>query len=914
MKSLKIMEIVIICLITLTFFPVLGVSQETYKFERMWPTLQQPWYFLQPEGIAVDGNGKVYIADYGNNRIQVFTSDGNFLTKWGREGSGDGEFKEPTAIAADLDGNIYVVDSKNDRIQKFSSDGKFISKWENCISLWDGWDEGFNNPGGIAVDADGDVYVSDSLNHRIRKFSPDGENISNWGSYGFGDENFIYPTGIVADRAGNIYVADFGNCRIQKFSSDGEFITNWGSCGNLDGMFIYPTDVAVDRSGNIYVADTFNDRIQKFSPDGTFLAKWGTYGSGSGAAFFNFPAGIAVSENGNIYVTDAGNSRIQKLGPDGNFITSWAAYGYFHWNFNKPLAATVSKSGYVYMADTAHRILKATIDGEIVTEWGRYGSGDLDYFGYLEMTVDENENIYVSASHDHRVQKLNSDGEILKEWGSEGSEDGNFFLPGGITVAKDGNIYVSDSGNNRIQVFNSDGTFIKKMGSYGTGPGEFDWPEGITTDTFGNIYVADAGNNRIQKFTPDGTFIAQWGSEGEGDGEFIYPTGISVDKDGYIYIADSGNNRIQKLSPDGQFITKFGEFGYDPSLLNGPHYVHVTADGHIFVVEYGNLRLQMFKEVQLTEGTTKAVIVAGGGPYPGNNLWDATQMCANFAYRTLTYQGFTKETIYYLSSDTDLDLDSNGIPDDVDSDVTNANLENAVTQWATEEPKADSLVVYLVDHGGEGTFRMSGTETLSATDLDSWLDTLQESISGKVIVVYDACHSGSFLPALIPPADKERIVIASASADEPAYFVTQGSVSFSNYFWTHIFNGLDVRDAFDLSNQAMGSPTEFQHPLADADGNGVGNEPGDMSLCRNVYIGNGTVIQGNAPVIGSMSPDQLVSGTSSALLHASGVTDDDGIARVWAIIRPPNYHQESSDRPCAGTAPDRSDACRRRPV
>jgi len=127
--------------------------------------------------------------------------------------------------------------------------------------------------------------------------------------------------------------------------------------------------------------------------------------------------------------------------------------------------------------------------------------------------------------------------------------------------------------------------------------------------------------------------------------------------------------------------------------------------------------------------------------------------------------------------------------------------------------------------------------------------------------------------------------------------VTQGSISFSNYFWTHIFNGLDIRDAFDLSDRAMGSPTEFQHPLADANGNGVGNEPEDMSLCRNIYIGNGTVIQGNAPVIGSMSPDQLVSGTSSALLHASEVTDDDGIARVWAVIRPPNYHQESSDSP-----------------
>jgi hypothetical protein len=184
-------------------------------------------------------------------------------------------------------------------------------------------------------------------------------------------------------------------------------------------------------------------------------------------------------------------------------------------------------------------------------------------------------------------------------------------------------------------------------------------------------------------------------------------------------------------------------------------------------------------------------------------------MCANFAYRALAYQGFTKETIYYLTSDTDLDLDNNGELDDVDGDATNSNLQDAITTWAVD---ADSLVVYLVDHGGNGTFRMSGTETLSASDMDSWLDSLQETMPGKVIVIYDACESGSFLSFFTPPAEKERIVITSTSPDESAYFVTQGSISFSNYFWTHIFNGVNLKDSFDLAKDAIGYTTDFQPP------------------------------------------------------------------------------------------------------
>jgi streptogramin lyase len=874
--------------VSLLFLPVSASSGETYVFERMWPSLQQPWYFHEPHGAEIDANGNLYVADRWNHRIKKFTSDGQFITKWGSYGSGDGEFDEPIGIAANDTGNVYVVDAGNNRIQKFTMDGLFVAQWGSYGS----GDVEFNEPNSIAIDSTGNVYVVDAGNNRIQKFTSEGQFVSTWGSEGSGDGEFRYPTGIAIDSSGNVYVADTDNNRIEKFTSEGTFITMWGSEGSGDGEFRYPTGIAIDSSGNVYVADTDNNRIEKFTLDGQFIGKWTKYGLEEGDLWG--PVDVATDNNGNVYVSELHNNRVQKFTSEGTFITAWQSHGSGDGEFAEPSGITTDNNGSIYVSDRwNYRIKKFTSDGQFITDWGSYGSGDGEFNEPNGTASDGSGNVYVVDTGNNRIQKFTLDGLFVAQWGSYGSGDGEFNEPIGIAANGIGDVLVVDTGNNRIQKFTSEGQFITTWGILGSGDGEFRYPTGIFIDNSGDVYVADSYNYRIQKFTSEGQFITTWGSHGSGDGEFNEPNGIAIDSSGDVYVADSYNYRIQKFTSEGQFITTWGSHGSSPGQMDLPFDLTVSADGHIYVADTYNHRIQVFKPVAAPPNN-KALIIAGGGPYPGNHLWDATQMCANFAYRTLTYQGFTKETISYLTSDTDLDLDNNGIADDVDGDATGSNLHHALTEWASD---AQDLFVYLVDHGGNGTFRMSETETLSAQDLDSWLDQLQGSLSGTVTVIYDACESGSFLSSLTPPSGKERIVIGSTSPGESAYFVTQGSVSFSTYFWTQVFHGINVGDAFDVAGEAIGYTTEFQHPLLDDTGNGIGNEPEDGTLAQHTSLGSGTVIHGEAPVIARVSPDQTITGVSAALLWAEGVTDSDGIARVWAVIRPPHYHQGSSDNP-----------------
>lgn len=273
--------------------------------------------FNGPYGVAVDAN-RVYVADVENALIQRFTSDGAFVTQWGGFGTGNGQFRYPQGVAVDAgDGTVYVADSGNNRIQRFDGNGNFMAQWGT-----QGTGNGqFDDPQGVAA-VDGTVFVVDSGNDRVQKFDtnglsfPAGAYLTKWGSHGAGNSQFDAPRGVAVDeRNGNVYVTDLLNHRVQKFTSDGAYLAQWGTYGTANSQFDRPLGVAVDADGDVYVTDSGNNRVQKFAFTGTFrffLTKWGTSGTGDGQ--FDWPHGIAVDGDGSVYVADTANSRIQEFG------------------------------------------------------------------------------------------------------------------------------------------------------------------------------------------------------------------------------------------------------------------------------------------------------------------------------------------------------------------------------------------------------------------------------------------------------------------------------------------------------------------------------------------------------------------------------------------------------------------------
>ncbi|MDQ3245096.1 MAG: hypothetical protein M3P22_02020 [bacterium] len=221
--------------------------------------------FISAQGLASDTDGNIYVAEIGNNRVQKFDNNGNYITKWGTSGTKDGQFISITDLEINVKNEVYVADSSNPigRVQKFSSiDGikyNFISKINYP----------FGFPNAMAFDQNGSIYIGDSESYQMLKFDNNGNYITKWGTRGRGENQFEFFGGVAISSSGNVFVSDFENYRIQEFSSiDGityKQINEWGKYGAGDGEFKNLADIVFDDKGNLYVADNGNNRIQEFA-------------------------------------------------------------------------------------------------------------------------------------------------------------------------------------------------------------------------------------------------------------------------------------------------------------------------------------------------------------------------------------------------------------------------------------------------------------------------------------------------------------------------------------------------------------------------------------------------------------------------------------------------------------------------
>jgi len=273
--------------------------------------------------------------------------------------------------------------------------------------------------------------------------------ILEWGNYGNIDGGqFFQLESLSVDNEGNVYVTDSGNARIQKFTSDGQFLETWGVRGTDNGEFEYPTGIATYES-NVYVVDREQHRIQVFDSTGKFLQSWGEFGSEQGEFFY--PHGIAISNDGVVYVADTKNYRIQQFTTDGEFLSSFGIYGPGDGRLRTPVDVALGEN-YVYVADPGnYKIEKYTFEGISVASF------DYNFGGYSVrpngLIVDPDGNIYFTDSYKHRIIKIDPEGNTLKIFGSVGNDKGKFVEPKDIILDDRGYLFVADFANNRIQKF-----------------------------------------------------------------------------------------------------------------------------------------------------------------------------------------------------------------------------------------------------------------------------------------------------------------------------------------------------------------------------------------------------------------------------------------------------------------------------
>ena len=287
----------------------------------------------------------------------------------GTNGIAEGQFDAPRGIAFAPDGSFYVADSRNHRIQHFDAEGVFIEMWgEFGDATFAELPAGiFNEPWGVAVGPDGSVYVADTWNHRVQKFTANGTPLTMWGHYGQAeDENAFWgPRGIDVDAEGRVYVSDTGNKRIAIYDADGTYITEFGTTGMGPGEFDESVGVAVDDEGIVYVTDTWNQRVQSFTPseDGLSyfpLAQWDIAGW-YGQSLDNKPF-IAVDNSGYVFVTDPEGYRVLQFTAEGAFIRAWGDFGYELENFGVAAAVAIDEDGHVWVTDAGNnRVMRFTL-------------------------------------------------------------------------------------------------------------------------------------------------------------------------------------------------------------------------------------------------------------------------------------------------------------------------------------------------------------------------------------------------------------------------------------------------------------------------------------------------------------------------------------------------------------------------
>lgn len=593
-----------------------------------------------PQGLAIDSAGDVYIADTGNERIRMVSPNGIITTIAGTgvPGSG-GDYGDPTqaqlhlpvAVALDSSDNLYIADSANNVVRMIAN-GIIVPFAGNYIP-------GYSNDGQSAViaalyaptdicfDLNGNLFIADSLNGRIREVSG----------------------GIITSVAGPV-------------SSIPTAYTEGGSATAT--LFTNPRSVAVDTTDNLYVADSDANRIRKITIAkdiiNTYVGSGNPGFSGDGgmatSAQINTPTNVVIDASGNVYFVDFGNSRVRQVNSSGtintvagNGITGYSGDGGAAESalLHEPSSVAVAPSGVFYISDTNNQRVREVTGGIISTltgngtagyagDGGAPASGQVNYPGGL--AVDGSGNLYIADTVNQRVRKI-SGGVITTVAGNgtagnsgNGAAAVNAELDAPVAVAVDGggNLFIADFNNDVVRKVTAAGVISTVAGNgspgySGDGGGavtaQLKGPVSVAVDGAGNLYIADSGNSVVRKVTPGG-LISTYAGNGtlgsSGDGgyataaQLATPAGVAVDSSGNLYIADSGAGTVRLVNAAGLISTIAGGGGVGYSGDGGPAVgaqfnslsgIALDASGDVYLADRGNNAIRFLQLVAAVPST-----------------------------------------------------------------------------------------------------------------------------------------------------------------------------------------------------------------------------------------------------------------------------------------------------------------------
>jgi RHS repeat-associated protein len=329
---------------------------EMYSPAGRFLTQWSPWGpthpLANPVGVTVGASGTLYMTDLEKDKVSSWAPPEagaahlNYASQFGSEGFGGGQFKAPVDSAIDGEGNIWVTDYGNDRVQKFSPKGAFIASYGPHVGSGNGE---FNQPTGIDINqSTGNVYISDLGNHRIQELSSTGAFIRTFGTEGEG--KLAEPMNLAIDSAGNVWVPDLSQDRVAEFSSTGTFIAAYGKEGTGQLQFKHPAAIAVSGE-NIYVADRANDRVEELTNKGAFVRVIsGTEGAGGGELYE--PEGLSADAAGNLYVADNGASHVEEFSSTGGYKATFAGNGSGEGQLSGPIGDSIDAAGDLLVVDT----------------------------------------------------------------------------------------------------------------------------------------------------------------------------------------------------------------------------------------------------------------------------------------------------------------------------------------------------------------------------------------------------------------------------------------------------------------------------------------------------------------------------------------------------------------------------------